>query len=269
MASILFHLLVFVVSGRRPIPTLVSSSAGPNAHDIRAASGGMQAIHFSVPPARPLPVPAIPVPVDFDIEPLDLDPEPDFDLAAVLGDPGLPGPPGLEGDGAGNGGTGTEGGPVYVEPKARLLTMPPTHKNLRKLTIWVFVDESGRVVADSIPSGSADQGSETQPADPQASRAVALCPGIAQRPARGGLGRAILLLERWETRPGSEPARLSPPPANFMTMQRAAKRILWVDDEIDLLRPHLLFLQQRVLPRRRHHQPATTPSPCSATTPTT
>lgn len=28
-------------------------------------------------------------------------------------------------------------------------------------------------------------------------------------------------------------------------MQRAAKRILWVDDEIGLLRPHLLFLQQR------------------------
>lgn len=28
-------------------------------------------------------------------------------------------------------------------------------------------------------------------------------------------------------------------------MQRGAKRILWVDDEIGLLRPHLLFLQQR------------------------
>ncbi len=28
-------------------------------------------------------------------------------------------------------------------------------------------------------------------------------------------------------------------------MIRASKRILWVDDEIDLLRPHLLFLQQR------------------------
>jgi len=28
-------------------------------------------------------------------------------------------------------------------------------------------------------------------------------------------------------------------------MQRSAKRILWVDDEVDLLRPHLLFLQQR------------------------
>lgn len=28
-------------------------------------------------------------------------------------------------------------------------------------------------------------------------------------------------------------------------MLRVAKRILWVDDEIDLLRPHLLFLQQR------------------------
>lgn len=28
-------------------------------------------------------------------------------------------------------------------------------------------------------------------------------------------------------------------------MNRATKRILWVDDEIDLLKPHLLFLQQR------------------------
>lgn len=28
-------------------------------------------------------------------------------------------------------------------------------------------------------------------------------------------------------------------------MSRTAKRVLWVDDEIDLLRPHLLFLQQR------------------------
>lgn len=28
-------------------------------------------------------------------------------------------------------------------------------------------------------------------------------------------------------------------------MRRAARRILWVDDEIDLLRPHLLFLRQR------------------------
>ena len=26
---------------------------------------------------------------------------------------------------------------------------------------------------------------------------------------------------------------------------RGAKRILWVDDEIDLLKPHLLFLQAR------------------------
>ncbi len=31
----------------------------------------------------------------------------------------------------------------------------------------------------------------------------------------------------------------------MQTASKAAKRILWVDDEIDLLRPHLLFLQQR------------------------
>jgi DNA-binding response OmpR family regulator len=28
-------------------------------------------------------------------------------------------------------------------------------------------------------------------------------------------------------------------------MARTARRILWVDDEIDLLKPHLLFLEQR------------------------
>lgn len=32
---------------------------------------------------------------------------------------------------------------------------------------------------------------------------------------------------------------------SFIPMNPTAKRILWVDDEIDLLRPHLLFLQQR------------------------
>jgi CheY-like chemotaxis protein len=32
---------------------------------------------------------------------------------------------------------------------------------------------------------------------------------------------------------------------SFIPMTRRSKRILWVDDEIDLLRPHLLFLQQR------------------------
>ena len=31
----------------------------------------------------------------------------------------------------------------------------------------------------------------------------------------------------------------------MQTLNRPAKRILWVDDEIELLRPHLLFLQQR------------------------
>src|SRR5690606_28653523 len=36
-----------------------------------------------------------------------------------------------------------------------------------------------------------------------------------------------------------------PPAANFASMQGIPKRILWVDDEVELFEPHLLFLRQR------------------------
>ena len=150
LASLLFHSLVFVVSSQRPIPTLPASSAGPNAADLRAARGGMQAMSISFPPPRPLTPPAIPIPTEIEVEPVDLDTEVDFDLAALLGDLAPPGPPGLEGDGAGNGGTGDEG-KMVSEPRPRGMIPPIGHKGLRDVTVrvWVFVNESGRVVADS------------------------------------------------------------------------------------------------------------------------
>ncbi len=144
LASLLFHVLVFFVSGRRPIPTLPDAAGGPNA-DLRAARGGMEAMSIRIPPPRPLTPPALPIPTDIEVEPVDLDTEVDFDLAALLGDPGLPGPPGLEGDGEG---TGTEGHAPYTDPYPRGMIIPPTKKRFAT-DVWVFLDESGRVVADS------------------------------------------------------------------------------------------------------------------------
>ena len=143
LASLLFHVLVFLVSGRRPIPTLPDAAAGQNAH-LRAARGGMEAMSIRVPPSRPLTPPALPIPTNIEVEELDLDTEVDFDLAALLGDPGLPGPPGLEGEGEGRG----EGQAVFTDARPRGMVIPPLEKKYAT-DVWVFVDESGRVVADS------------------------------------------------------------------------------------------------------------------------
>lgn len=150
LASLLFHFLVFLVGGRRSIPTLTGAAAGPNEGDLRAARGGVRTMRISVPPPRPLTPPAIPLPTDIEVEPVDLDAEVDFDLAALLGDPGPPGPPGPEGEGEGDGGTGDKGR-MNTEPKPRGLIPPPMDKRLRNVTVtvWVFINESGRVVADS------------------------------------------------------------------------------------------------------------------------
>ncbi|MDE2764712.1 MAG: energy transducer TonB [Gemmatimonadota bacterium] len=150
LGSLLFHVLLFVGSGRRSIPPLPESSSGPNEGDLRAARGGVQTMRISIPPPRPITPPALPLPTEIEVEEFDLDTEVDFDLAALLGDPGPPGPPGLEGEGEGDGGTG-ENGQMNTDPKPRGLIPPPMDKRLRNVTVtvWVFINESGRVVADS------------------------------------------------------------------------------------------------------------------------
>lgn len=107
-------------------------------------------MRISIPPPRPITPPALPLPTEIEVEEFDLDTEVDFDLAALLGDPGPPGPPGLEGEGEGDGGTG-ENGQMNTDPKPRGLIPPPMDKRLRNVTVtvWVFINESGRVVADS------------------------------------------------------------------------------------------------------------------------
>ncbi|MDE2975107.1 MAG: hypothetical protein OXU64_10405 [Gemmatimonadota bacterium] len=160
LASLLLHVLVFVISGRRPVPALAAAAAGPAAADPRAARGSMEAMSISFPPPLPLVPPAVPIPAEIEIEEVELDAEADFDLAALLGEPDLPAPPGLAGDGGGDGGSASEGLGGFVGPEVRGWILPPVHKELKKglVTVWVFVDESGRVVADSTyldpPTGS-------------------------------------------------------------------------------------------------------------------
>lgn len=149
VASLLFHLLVLLVGGRRPLPTSPLAAAGPNAGDARAARGGLQAMNIRVPPPRPIIPPPAPVLTQIEVDPVEFDAEAEFDLAAVLGEKPGDGPPGLDGDGEGDGGDATEGLSSVIPPKQRHLIYPPDHKDLKEVTIWVFVNEEGRVVADS------------------------------------------------------------------------------------------------------------------------
>lgn len=148
-ASLLLHLLVLVAGGRRPLPRSPLAAAGPEAGDARAARGGLQTMSIRVPPPRPIVPPPVPVLAEIDVEPVEFDLEAEFDLAAVLGEKPGDGPPGLDGDGEGDGGEATEGLSEVSPPRQRHLIYPPDHKDLRKITIWVFVDEEGRAVADS------------------------------------------------------------------------------------------------------------------------
>jgi hypothetical protein len=87
------------------------------------------------------------IPVEFDFEP-------QLDLAAAMGEaPGTSeGPPGIEGgQGRGDGGTAEQGFFRVVPPSPRGIIYPPSNKKLRgkSIEVWVFVDATGRVVADS------------------------------------------------------------------------------------------------------------------------
>ena len=152
VVSLLFHLLVLVVGGRRALPTSPFAAAGPKAGEARAARGGMQTMNITVPPPRPIIPPPVPVLAEIEFEPMEFDSEPEFDLGALLGEkPGPPGPPGLDGDGAGDGGEATEGRGAVSPPKPRGMIIPPEHKVLKEteIVVWVFVNEYGQVVGDS------------------------------------------------------------------------------------------------------------------------
>lgn len=162
LVSLGVHLLIFFLwRGERPLASPFAA-AGPRAGDpVAAAGGGIQSLNLVIPESRPIirPPPPIFSPDAVVVEDLTLDPmeEAAADLAGVQAPPGgTPGPgpagPGLDrGTGRGDGGTSEEGLFRVTPPSPRGMIIPPTNRNLRgrQVEVWVFVDERGRVVADS------------------------------------------------------------------------------------------------------------------------
>jgi len=153
IVSVLFHLLIFVGWRGSVIPDSPMAAAGPAAGDDRAAAGSMQALNVRTPPSRPLVPPPIPLPTEISVEPVEFVMEVEIDPASVAGDaPGDLEAPGIEtGTGLGDGGNSDEG--LYrLQPAVpRGMIIPPDNDRLRgtEIQVWVFVDERGRVVADS------------------------------------------------------------------------------------------------------------------------
>lgn len=153
LVSGLLHMLIFLGWRDAVIPLSPFAAAGPRAGDNRAASGALQALNVRTPPPVPVVPPPIPVEVAVEVEPVEFEPDVEFDVASVLGEePGLDDGPGLEnGPGEGDGGTADEGLFEIQPATPRGMIIPPTNRSLRgtEVQVWVFVDERGRVVADS------------------------------------------------------------------------------------------------------------------------
>jgi hypothetical protein len=155
LVSVLIHLMIILAWQGTVIPESPLAAAGPRTGDDRAAPGTLQAMNVRSPTTVPRVPPTIPVPSDIHIEldSIEIRDVALFDPASVLGDlPGLGDAPGLPGGtGTGDGGN-AESGRFRLEPASpRGMIIPPANRDLRgtDVQVWVFVDDVGRVVADS------------------------------------------------------------------------------------------------------------------------
>ncbi len=152
VASVVVHPLVFFFWWGESPPQSPFAAAGPRAGDNRAASGGMQTVSLRIPPPRPIIPPRIPLPTTEPVLQIEMEMEQEIETASILGDrPGTDGPGLAGGDGRGDGGNAAEGFFRLVPPSPRGMIIPPANKSLRgqEVQVWVFVNELGRVVADS------------------------------------------------------------------------------------------------------------------------
>lgn len=154
LVSLVIHALVLLTFPIQSILVSPNAAAGPRAGDNRAAAGSMQAMTMRVPPSVPLVPPRIPLPTLSDLEPVEFQ-EVEFEPAAISGETlGLDLGPGIEnGTGQGDGGNSEEGLFRLVAPVPRSVMFPnaPDDNRIRgrEVEVWVFVDATGRVVADS------------------------------------------------------------------------------------------------------------------------
>ena len=148
------HLLVFFLWWGQPAPESPFAAAGPRERDNRAASGGLAGDeHQDSSVTAPHSAPGAAV---------DARTRHSDRIAARPAATGRDGlhsgrPPGggrpraAYGDGRGDGGTAESGRFGKVPPSPRGIIMPPSNRNVRgqRIEVWVFVNERGRVVADS------------------------------------------------------------------------------------------------------------------------
>ena len=141
-AAVIVHLLVFLLWWGEAELVSPFAAAGPQTMNIR------------VPPPRPLIRPRVPL-LTFDpvpVEELEDDQQQQIETASILGDrPGVDGPGLPDADGRGDGGTAESGRFRGVPPSPRGIIMPPSTPSVRgqRVEVWVWVNERGRVVADS------------------------------------------------------------------------------------------------------------------------
>jgi hypothetical protein len=156
LLSGLLHLVLVLAWRGNVMPPSPFAAAGPRTGDDRAAPGTLQAMNVRTPTTIPRVPPPVLVPTEVVLDSVVLDEPEDiaiFAPASVRGDqPGPDGSPGLPGGtGTGDGGN-AEAGRYRLEPASpRGMIIPPANRNLRgtEVEVWVFVDEAGRVVADS------------------------------------------------------------------------------------------------------------------------
>ncbi len=151
--SLVLHLAVFLFWRGDLIPVASTSAAGPERGDDRAAAGAMQAMNIRASPETPVVPPPVPIAVETTVEIVEFEEAPQVDPADLLGDrPGLEEVPGVEaGTGGGDRGDAESGVDAMQPPSPRGMIIPPTNRDLRgtEVQVWVFVDQAGRVVADS------------------------------------------------------------------------------------------------------------------------
>lgn len=180
VASVVLHVLLLLLFRQSMVvPDVPQSAAGPdNADDRAAAGGGMEIVALRVVQPPPAPEEAfIPIPVPTPTEQPVPDPPPEQEPAAPsspqpIGQAPSPGEgrgpatgPGTEtGTGSGSGGTGEEGTSRVSAPTPRGLILPPSDRPGRvrgnTVTVYVFVNDRGRVVSDStrLAPSSGDRG---------------------------------------------------------------------------------------------------------------
>lgn len=164
--SVALHILLFLIFSTGGGPVSPFSAAGPDNRDDQAAEGALEVVQMrAAPPQEIIPPPEIDI-VDLFVEVEEPDLAPDLDIDVPQPDVPDPGVGDSDGDdpaddgrdvglpeatGAGDGGQSEEGLTRVTPPTPRGLIIPPTDDDLRgrEIEVWVFVNELGRVEADS------------------------------------------------------------------------------------------------------------------------